>query len=237
MDDEEGMLNKSVFKDDLFIQYFPFPVCEGDGVSSSTPPVATNMVMMSQGHAQSQQQQQQGTGNMTMTTQNMNIIQGEMQQAGAGYQQVSYTSTSYGSPMVHQQQQQQPQQHQQMMQSIYQQQQQQQSQMMSERIGDMVRNGSSDTIVKLAEQQQQVVGVEHQTNANMPISMYLPDSRGVHSSVGGAEQYQMVTTTTSGTGQVMGGIGVGMEQAYGDNNGSAAATVRQGSVTHSETGS
>lgn len=215
------------------IIYDAFPihlVCEGDNVSSSTSTVQSNMVMMGQG----QQQQQQSSSNMSMaaTQTNVNIMSNDqgMQQQNASYQQMTYATTtnvqssgggnnnnnnpmvmSYGSPIVanvhHPQQQNQA-----MMQPVYQQQQQQ---ILTERVGEMVRNNSSDGIAKLMDQGVGSVSMEQQQQSNVPM-MYVPDSRGVSvsGSAGGmtvgAEQYQMVTTTTSVSGTMVMAQGVGM---------------------------
>lgn len=220
------------------IIYDAFPirlVCEGDNVSSSTSTVQSNMVMMGQGQSQQQQQQQQSSSNMSMaaTQTNVNIMSNDqgMQQQNASYQQMTYATTtnvqssgggnnnnnnnpmvmSYGSPIVanvhHPQQQNQA-----MMQPVYQQQQQQQ--ILTERVGEMVRNNSSDGIAKLMDQGVGSVSMEQQ-QSNVPM-MYVPDSRGVSVSgsaggmVVGAEQYQMVTTTTSVSGTMVMAQGVGM---------------------------
>lgn len=143
-----------------------------------------------------------------MAAQNMNMIGSEMPQGA--YQQVTYTTTNYGSPMATTNVQQQPQQQQAMMQSVFQAQaqQQQQQQILAERVGDIPRNGSSDMIVKLSEQ-----GMSFDQSANnTPISRNVGQPASV-----GAEQYQMVTTTTSVSGTVaVANVG---EQAPIDNNG------------------
>lgn len=51
------------------------PVCEGDNVSSSSPAVQTNMVMMSGSASGTQTQQMQQSSGMSITTQNVNHMQ------------------------------------------------------------------------------------------------------------------------------------------------------------------
>lgn len=197
-------------------------------MSSSTPPVPTNMVMMSQGqaqlHHQQQQQQQQNVNSMAMASQNLNMIGSEMQQGA--YQQMTYTTTNYASPMPTtnvQQQQQQPQQHQGLMQSVFQaqaqQQQQQQQQILAERVGDIPRNGSSDLATKLSEH-----GMSFDQSAR---GAGQPALASV-----GAEQYQMVTTTTSVSGTV---VNVG-DHAPIDNNGTPRQNVGSSGMSHGNTG-
>lgn len=141
-------------------------------------------------------QQHQNTGNKTMAAQSGNIISNEMKQHNT-YQQLTYANTSnvpvgntmgaqnYGSPIVTTNVQKQ---------TVF----QSQQQVQTDRGGREVVGSNSSELT------DQGAVILDQANASVPI-MYVPDSRGVSISGGvvGAEQYQMVTTTTPVSGSMV----------------------------------